>query len=113
MASAREGDERTNVLVTIMQTRHLTIGAYVNERAAGRLGISQENVTDETILGYDDAHTIAFDLENVAGLASGEVEDHLPEDDPRINVGDLVRIGIAAYRKQRAATSSWPYPLPG
>ena len=112
-SSAREGDSNTSVLVTTTQTRNLTVGEYLNERIAERLGIPSDKVTDNLSLNVHDAHAIAFDLENVAGLAAGEIEDQLPEDDPLINVGDLVRIGIAAYRKQRAATPSWPYPLPG
>jgi len=112
MSNAREGDSRTRLQVTVTQVRNLTIGEYVNERVAGRIGVTQDKVTDDLVLSENDAHTIAFDLENIAGFAEGEVEDQLPGD-PHITVGDVVRIGIAIYERRRTAAPQWPYPLPG
>lgn len=112
MSNPRDGDAQTSVLVSTTQTGRLTIGQCVEALVVQYTRGSKEKVTDDIVLGRD-AYQIAFELEQMAQLPAGSIEDLLPSDsDP--TVGDLIRCGIAAYEAARPKPEWWyHYPLPG
>ena len=116
VTNPRDGDARTSITVTETTTRHFTLSGYITAQVARRKRMNAGDVKDDLVFDIHDAYTIAYEIEQNLGMSDGAIQDKLPEA-PRIRVGELIQLSIAAYRAAgfvpKKVWHGGKYPLPG